>query len=59
MILGILWLATENPPIDWTKAKVVVKEGQKSLTLQLAKPQKGIPDHLANSLSAIQVSPML
>ena len=40
IILGIPWFAKENPHIDWTQAVVVVKEGQKWISMPLAKPKQ-------------------
>lgn len=38
MILGIPWLSQENPHIDWKQATIVIKQGQKWISLPLEKP---------------------
>ena len=52
MILGILWLSKEKPPIDWTQAAVVMKKGQDWISLPLAKSQQQDPVHIAIEIIA-------
>ena len=60
MILGIPWLAKENPHIDWTQPAVVVKQRQEWISLPLVRPkQEEDTACLANLISAKQVSRML
>ena len=40
MILGIPWLSKENPHIDWAQGAITVRQGQRWISLPLAKPLK-------------------
>ena len=38
MILGIPWLSRENPHIDWAQGAITLQQGQRWISLPLAKP---------------------
>ena len=62
MILGIPWLSEENPHIDWAQGAIAVQQGQKWISLPLAKPKRNIiehEDHLAYYISENRISPIL
>ena len=68
MILGIPWLSKENPHIDWAQGAIMVQQGQRYISLPLAKPlQRTMEDEEAhldyliskNSLGSLMKSKMM
>ena len=63
MILGIPWLSKENPHIDWAQGAITVWQGQRWISLPLAKPlQRTSADeeaHLGHIISKNSLGSMM